>query len=57
MGKASSHTSKLTAAYLAKKESGIGIKHIPLNEILVKSPDASPTEFYPFSLLKHRGAA
>ncbi|GFX08855.1 transposase [Trichonephila clavipes] len=38
MDKVSSHTSKSTAAYLPKKESEIGIKCIPFDEIRVKSP-------------------
>ncbi|GFT97687.1 hypothetical protein TNCV_275321 [Trichonephila clavipes] len=38
MNKVSSHTSKLTAAYLPKKEPEIGIKCIPFDEIRVKSP-------------------
>ncbi|GFW96636.1 uncharacterized protein TNCV_2846931 [Trichonephila clavipes] len=52
MDKASSHTSKSIAAYLAKKESETGIKCIPFDEISVKSHDASPTDFCAFGLLK-----
>ncbi|GFU83097.1 hypothetical protein TNCV_65671 [Trichonephila clavipes] len=49
---ASSHTSKSNAAYLAKKESEAGIKCIPFDEILKKSPDASPMNYSAFCLLK-----
>ena len=52
MDKASSHTSKSTATYLAKKELETGIKCIPFNEIPVKSPDAYPMDFCAFGLLK-----
>ena len=50
MDKASCHTSTSTTAYLAKKESETGIKCIPLDEIPVKSPDASPMDFRAFGL-------
>ncbi len=52
MGKFSSHTSKWTAAYLAKKESETRIKYIPSNEIPVKSFDTSSMDFCTFDLLK-----
>ncbi|GFX06191.1 transposable element Tcb1 transposase [Trichonephila clavipes] len=52
MDKTSSHPSKSTAAHLAKKESKPEIKCIPLNEILVKSPDASSIDFSSFVLVK-----
>ncbi|GFY05210.1 hypothetical protein TNCV_2206561 [Trichonephila clavipes] len=52
MAKASGHTSKSNAVYLAKKESETGIKCIPFDEISVKSTDASPINFYAYSLLK-----
>lgn len=52
MDKASSHTSKLTFVYLAEKQSEIGIKFTPLNEIPMKSPDASPIDFCAFGLSK-----
>ncbi len=52
MDKASSQTSKSTAAYLPNKESEIGIKCILFNEIPVKPPDTSPIDFCAFSLLK-----
>ncbi|PRD20506.1 UNVERIFIED_CONTAM: hypothetical protein NCL1_54413 [Trichonephila clavipes] len=48
MDKASSHTSKSTAAYLAKKESETEIKHILFDEIRVKSTYASPINFCAF---------
>ncbi|GFU87782.1 hypothetical protein TNCV_3229431 [Trichonephila clavipes] len=52
MDKASGHTSKSAAVYLAKKESETGIKCIPFDEICVKSSDASPMYFCAFGLLK-----
>ncbi|GFW80550.1 uncharacterized protein TNCV_2416521 [Trichonephila clavipes] len=48
MDKASSHTSKSTAAYLAKKESETGIKCIRFDEMHVKSPYASAMDFCAF---------
>ncbi|GFW80942.1 uncharacterized protein LOC103524116 [Trichonephila clavipes] len=50
--KASSHTSKSTAVYLAKKEPGTGIKCIPFDEIPVKSHDVFPLDFHAFGLKK-----
>ena len=52
MDKASNHKSKSTVAYLAKKESEIGIKCIPLNDICVKPPETSPMNFCNFGALK-----
>ena len=52
MYKASSHQSKSTTVYLAKKESETGIKCIPFDEIPVKSSDASPIDFCVVGLLK-----
>ncbi|GFU83229.1 uncharacterized protein TNCV_3738401 [Trichonephila clavipes] len=52
MDKASSHVSKSTAAYLAKNESGTGIKCILFNEIRVKSSYTSAMDFNAFDLLK-----
>ncbi|GFX40857.1 uncharacterized protein TNCV_3760781 [Trichonephila clavipes] len=52
MYKASSHTSKSTATYLANKESETGIKCIPLDEMRVKLPYASLMDFCAFGLLK-----
>ncbi|GFV59020.1 uncharacterized protein TNCV_1814091 [Trichonephila clavipes] len=52
MNKASSHTSKSTAAYLPKTESETGIKCIPFDEIGVKSLYASAMDFCAFGLLK-----
>ncbi|GFW95429.1 uncharacterized protein TNCV_1721311 [Trichonephila clavipes] len=50
MDKTSSHTSKSTAAYLAKKESETGINYIPFDDIVrVKSPYASVMDFCAFS--------
>ncbi|GFX28546.1 transposase [Trichonephila clavipes] len=43
--KVSSNTFNSNATYLAKRESEIGIKCIPSDEILVKSPVASPMNF------------
>ncbi|GFY18670.1 hypothetical protein TNCV_2398941 [Trichonephila clavipes] len=48
----SSHMSKSTATYLAKKESETGIKCIPFDEILVKPFGVSPKDFCDFDLLK-----
>ena len=52
MDKASSHTSKSTTTYLAKKESETEIKCIPFGEIPVKSHEASRMDFCAFGLLK-----
>ncbi|GFS83785.1 uncharacterized protein TNCV_611151 [Trichonephila clavipes] len=52
INQSSSHTSKSAVVYLAKKESEAGIKCTPLDEIHVKSPDASPLDFCAFVLLK-----
>ena len=52
MDKAFSHTSKSTTAYLGKKDIERVIKWIPLDEILLKPPDASPMDFGAFGLLK-----
>ncbi|GFV99550.1 uncharacterized protein TNCV_5079141 [Trichonephila clavipes] len=50
MDRASSHTSKSTATYLAKKESETGMKYIPFDEIHIKSPYASAMNFCAFGL-------
>ncbi|GFW21733.1 uncharacterized protein TNCV_2529321 [Trichonephila clavipes] len=52
MDKVSDHTSKSTAAHLAKKETERGLKCIPLDEMRVKSPYVSAMDFWAFGLLK-----
>lgn len=52
--KASSHTSKLTQGYAKVIEQNTGIRLLPNKEIPVKSPDASPMDFYGFGALKQR---
>ncbi|GFV76089.1 uncharacterized protein TNCV_4671781 [Trichonephila clavipes] len=52
MDKASRHTSKSTAPYLAMKESETGIKCFPFDEICVKSPYTFAIDFCAFGLLK-----
>ena len=50
--KASSHTSRSTLAFLQRMEQETGIHAIPLSNIPVKYPDASPMDFCAFELLK-----
>jgi [histone H3]-lysine36 N-dimethyltransferase SETMAR len=52
--KASSHTSKETARYAEDLRSRLGMTIITNSEIPVKSPDASPMDFYGFGMLKQR---
>ena len=52
MDKSSSHMSKSTTTYLAKKEPETRIKCISFDEISVKWPEASPMDFCAFDLLK-----
>ena len=52
--KASSHTSRSTAAYLEELTRTTKINVIPFKYIPVKSPDASPMDFCAFGLLKNR---
>ncbi|GFS61480.1 uncharacterized protein TNCV_4312031 [Trichonephila clavipes] len=52
MDKSSSHMSKSTAAYSAKKESETGINCIIFDETHVKSPCVSEMDFCAFALLK-----
>ena len=49
---ASSHTSRATSLYAEDLRSRTGITIIPKGEIPVKSPDASPMDFYGFGMLK-----
>jgi hypothetical protein len=51
---ATSHTSTLTTNWMKKTEEELGIKFIDKSSILVKSPDASPLDFYGFGYLKQR---
>lgn len=45
---ASSHTAKLTQKYAKDKYKRLGIKIIQNSEIPIKSPDASPMDFFGF---------
>lgn len=51
---ASSHTAKLTQEYAKDLERRVGIKIIWNSEIPVKSPDASPMDFFGFEYLKRK---
>jgi len=51
---ASSHTAKFTEAYSAKLKAENGVTLIRKQDIPVKSPDASPMDFFGFGLLKQR---
>ncbi|GFW24500.1 hypothetical protein TNCV_607411 [Trichonephila clavipes] len=52
MDKAFYHTSKSTADYVAKKESEALITSVPLDEISIKSPNASSMDLCAFGLLE-----
>ena len=52
--KASSHTSHLTTRYLEKMKRVLGISYIDKEDIPVKTPDASPLDFFGFGYLKQR---
>lgn len=49
---ASSHTANITTQYAVELKQKLGITIIPKQEIPVKSPDASPMDFYGFGMLK-----
>jgi len=51
---ASSHTAKKTAAYAAEVKQKVGVSIIFNKDIPVKSPDASPLDFFGFGFLKRR---
>jgi hypothetical protein len=51
---APSHTSRLTTDYMVKIEEEVGIKFIKRKEMTVKSPDASPLDFFGFRYLKEK---
>ncbi|CAG7828779.1 unnamed protein product, partial [Allacma fusca] len=51
---ASSHTAKKTQAYAAELKVSKGVKLIKNGDIPVKSPDASPMDFFGFGYLKKR---
>ena len=51
---ATSHTAKLTQAYAKDLYRRLGIKIISNSEIPVKSPDASPMDFFGFGYLKQK---
>jgi hypothetical protein len=51
---ASSHTAKLTQAYARDLKDRTGITIIMNDEIMVKSPDAAPLDFFGFGYLKRR---
>jgi len=52
--KASSHTTSKTQQYLEQARANFGINFISNTEIPVKSPDASPLDFYGFGFLKQK---
>ncbi|UYV72043.1 hypothetical protein LAZ67_9001628 [Cordylochernes scorpioides] len=52
--KASSHTSKKTQQFLQEMKDTLGLNFIRNSDIPVKSPDASPLDFYGFGMLKQR---
>jgi len=52
--KASSHTSRETAAYAKELKSRLGISIMRNADIPVKSPDLSPMDFFGFGFLKQR---
>ena len=51
---ASSHTSKKTLDYLESIKIKYGINYIKNSEIPIKSPDASPLDFFGFGYLKQK---
>ena len=51
---ASSHTARLTQKYAKTLKNKLGIKIISNSEIPVKSPDASPMDFFGFGYLKRK---
>ena len=52
--KASSHTSHLKTRYLQEIKEQLSISYINVEDIPVKSPDASPSDFFGFGYLKQR---
>jgi len=52
--KATSHTARLTTEYLDELNADIGITYLEKQDIPVKSPDASPLDFFGFGYLKQR---
>jgi len=52
--KASSHTSKITQEYLKNLQIRTAIDYIDNKDIPVKSPDASPLDFFAFGFLKQK---
>ncbi|UYV85005.1 hypothetical protein LAZ67_X004229 [Cordylochernes scorpioides] len=52
--KASSHTSNKTQQFLQEMKDTLGLNFIRNSDIPVKSPDASPLDFYGFGMLKQR---
>ncbi|UYV61587.1 hypothetical protein LAZ67_1005417 [Cordylochernes scorpioides] len=52
--KASSHTSNKTQQFLQEMKDTLGLNFIRNSDIPVKSPDASPLDFYGFGMLKKR---
>lgn len=51
---ATSHTSKKTTAFMNEMEEKYGLKFIEKNLIPIKSPDASPLDYFGFGYLKQR---
>jgi len=51
---ASSHTARITQEYAKDLHQRLGIKIISNSEIPVKSPDASPMDFFGFGYLKQK---
>ncbi|UYV81323.1 SLC39A5 [Cordylochernes scorpioides] len=52
--KASSHTSNKTQQFLQEMKDTLGLNFFRNSDIPVKSPDASPLDFYGFGMLKQR---
>ncbi|UYV79266.1 UBR3 [Cordylochernes scorpioides] len=52
--KASSHTSNKTQQFIQEMKDTLGLNFIRNSDIPVKSPDASPLDFYGFGMLKQR---
>ncbi|UYV68761.1 hypothetical protein LAZ67_6000727 [Cordylochernes scorpioides] len=52
--KASSHTSNKTQQFLQEMKDTLGLNFIRNSDIPVKSPNASPLDFYGFGMLKQR---
>ncbi|UYV73899.1 ANKEF1 [Cordylochernes scorpioides] len=52
--KASSHTTNKTQQFLQEMKDTLGLNFIRNSDIPVKSPDASPLDFYGFGMLKQR---